>query len=99
MAAGASWCRWEDGDLLVRVRVQPRARREAIEGVRAGRLLVRVTAPPVGGRANEAVARLLARACGVAPSRVELVRGAGGREKTLRVRGARRLPWEEGGPA
>jgi len=94
MAPDASWCRWEDEDLLVRVHVQPRARREAIEGVRAGRLLVRVKAPPAGGRANAAVVRLLARACGVAPSRVELVRGAGGREKTLRVRGARRLPWD-----
>src|SRR6266550_4092266 len=49
----------------IRVRVQPRARRSELAGERAGALLVRVTAPPVEGRANEAVCRLIAKRAGV----------------------------------
>ncbi len=89
------WCRRDGDDLLLEVRLQPRARREGLSGVRAGRLLVRVTAPPIEGRANRALAQVLAAACGVPPSRVSVVRGAGGRDKTVRVARPRRLPRPE----
>lgn len=46
-----------------------------------------VTAPPADGEANEAVTRLLASALSIAPSRVALIRGAAGREKTFEIRG------------
>jgi uncharacterized protein YggU (UPF0235/DUF167 family) len=48
---------------------------------------VRVTAPPVDGRANDALRRLIARRAGVAPSCVTLVRGEKSRDKTLSVEG------------
>ena len=51
-----------------------------------GVLRVRVTAAPEGGEANRAVIALLAEVFGVAPSRVELVRGATSRDKLFRVR-------------
>ena len=72
----------------LRVRVIPRARRDEIAGERGGALLVRVTAPPEGGRANKAVCRLIARALGIAPTRVTILRGAASREKLVRVEGA-----------
>ena len=71
----------------VAVRVHPRARRDEIVGQRAGALLVRVTAPPVEGRANDALCRLLARRLGVAPGRVSVVRGAAARDKVVEVAG------------
>jgi uncharacterized protein (TIGR00251 family) len=71
------------GDLAVRL--QPRARRDEIVGERNGVLVVRVTAPPVDGRANAALCRLIAKAVGVAPSKVEIVRGHGSRDKVVRV--------------
>ena len=71
----------------LRVRVQPRASREAILGWRENALRLAVTAPPVEGEANEAVRRLLARALGVAPSAVSLVHGGRGRDKVMRVMG------------
>jgi len=52
-----------------------------------GSLAVRVAAPPVEGRANEALRKAVAKALGVAPSRVTLVRGERSREKTLCVEG------------
>ncbi len=59
------------GDLSVRL--QPRAKRNEIVGWRDGVLLVRVTAPPVDGKANAALCKLLAKALGVAPSTVAVV--------------------------
>jgi uncharacterized protein len=54
---------------------------------RNGALLVRVAAPPVEGKANEALTRLLARRLGVAPSRVSIVRGASSKDKLIAVDG------------
>jgi hypothetical protein len=76
----------EDG-VTLRVRVQPRASRDALGGERDGALVVRLTAPPVEGRANEALARLLGHALGVPPSAVRVVRGAAGRDKRVAVAG------------
>jgi uncharacterized protein YggU (UPF0235/DUF167 family) len=50
-------------------------------------LVVRVTAPPVDGRANDALCALIAKRAGVARGRVTIVRGAAAREKVLRVEG------------
>ncbi len=76
-----------DGDLL-HVRVQPRAARAGIVGWRPdGALGVRVTAAPVDGRANTAVGTVLAVALGVRASAVQIVRGATGRDKYIRVVG------------
>jgi uncharacterized protein (TIGR00251 family) len=73
--------------MRLRVRVTARAARDEIAGVRDGVLLVRVTAPPVEGRANDAVCRTVAAALGVPARRVSVVRGHGAREKTLEVEG------------
>lgn len=71
----------------MRVRVQPRASREGLAGLRQGALVVRLTAPPVEGAANTALLRLLGRALGLAPSALELLRGQTGREKLVLARG------------
>jgi uncharacterized protein len=71
----------------LRVRLQPRARGDEVVGERAGAVLIRVTAPPVDGKANEALCRLVAKKAGVAPSRVRVIRGHTGRSKTLEIEG------------
>ena len=55
--------------------------------MRAEAFVVRVTAPPVDGRANEALCKLIADVAGVAPSRVSVVRGMTSRDKVVRVEG------------
>jgi hypothetical protein len=72
---------------LLSVRVQPRASRDEIVGWQGDTLRVRVSAPPVEGEANMAIRRLVARALGVAPGSVELVRGDRSRDKVIRVAG------------
>jgi uncharacterized protein (TIGR00251 family) len=76
-----------DAGLTLRVRVQPRASRDALSGERGGALVVRLTAPPVEGAANEALARFLGKTLGVAPSAVRVVSGATGRNKIVSVAG------------
>jgi uncharacterized protein (TIGR00251 family) len=49
--------------------------------------VIRVTAPPADGRANEALVKLVAKRAGVATGRVRIVRGQRFREKVLRVEG------------
>jgi len=73
--------------LTLRVRVQPRASKDALGGEREGALVVRLTAPPVEGAANEALARFLGKTLGVAPSAVRVVSGASGRNKVVSVAG------------
>lgn len=67
------------------VRATPRARRNAVE-LRDGQIRISVTTAPEDGKANAAIQKLLARALGVAPSRLVLVRGASARDKVFRLR-------------
>jgi uncharacterized protein len=74
-------------DAQIRIRLQPRASRDELLDVRDGVLRARVSAPPVDGRANVALCRLIARTAGVAASRVSILRGERSREKLVRVQG------------
>jgi hypothetical protein len=80
----------ERGALRIEVRVTPRGGRDSIDGVRDGRLLVRVAAAPADGAANESVLRLVAQAAGVPRGAARLVAGATGRRKLIVVEGGDR---------
>jgi uncharacterized protein (TIGR00251 family) len=71
----------------IEVRLQPRASRDELVGLRDGVLHVRVCAPPLDGEANRALCRLLAGRAGIARTRVEVVRGVRARNKLVRVAG------------
>jgi uncharacterized protein (TIGR00251 family) len=69
------------------VRVTPRARRDEVAGWQDGMLRVRVSAPPLEGKANVAVAKLLAKSLGVPTHDIAIVRGEKSREKHVVVEG------------
>jgi uncharacterized protein len=77
----------KDGAVTVDIQVKPRSSREAVGPVQAERMLVAVNAPPVDGKANEAVVRVLAETFGVPRSAVTIVRGETGKKKTVRLVG------------
>jgi uncharacterized protein (TIGR00251 family) len=79
-----------DGNVSFYVQVQPRASRDAIEGEYAGALKIRLTAPPVDDRANEALVRLLAERLNVPLAAVRIVAGEKSRRKRLVVAGVKR---------
>ncbi|HJP38447.1 MAG: DUF167 domain-containing protein [Gammaproteobacteria bacterium] len=81
-----------DGSLIINIRVQARSSRLAVGNVKNGRLRLRLTAPPVDGKANQQAIKLLARLFAVAPSQVELVRGKASRDKSFRIINATRIP-------
>ncbi|MBK1716218.1 DUF167 domain-containing protein [Thiocystis violacea] len=89
-----SWYRWNGEDLELSVRVQPRAPRDAFVGPDPGGdyYRVRLQAPPVDGKGNQALRRFIADAFGVAPTRVEILGGEQARYKRLRIRSPQKLP-------
>jgi uncharacterized protein len=71
--------------IVLRVHVNPGAGRTAVVGRHGDAVKLRVAAPPEGGRANEAVAGLLATTLGVPRERVSLTSGQKSRSKRFRV--------------
>jgi len=74
---------WQDGDLHLKVRVQPRSSRTGVVGAMGDAVKISVTAAPVDGKANECLSRYLAKQFRVPVSRVALVKGSNGRDKRL----------------
>ena len=68
----------------ITVRVTPNARQNAVTEM-DGCIKVSVTSTPANGMATRQVQKILARAIGVAPSRLELIRGATSRDKVFRL--------------
>ncbi|HEV2055638.1 MAG TPA: DUF167 domain-containing protein [Methylomirabilota bacterium] len=78
--------------VLLHVRVQPKARANAVKGWHGAALRVSVTAAPEDGKANRAVIDLLAETFDVAPSSINLVRGAASRDKWFRLPQGVKIP-------
>jgi uncharacterized protein (TIGR00251 family) len=76
-----------DGGVTFAVRVIPRSSRDEIVGAQGDALKIKLTAPPVEGAANTALIEFLAKALGVRRGAVSIVRGAGSRNKLVRVQG------------
>lgn len=70
----------------VAVRAQPGARRNEVAGIRDRMLLVRVTQAPEKGKANKAIAEVIAKAVGLRRSQVELLSGDTSRQKRFLIR-------------
>lgn len=81
-----SWRRVDaDGSITLELHCQPGARRTEVVGAHGPALKIRVAAPAVDGRANEALMTYLAASFGVGKRNVELIRGQTGRSKTVRI--------------
>lgn len=82
----------QDGTLVLRCLIQPKASRDEIIGVQDDRLKIRITAPPVDGKANTHLVRFLSDVIDVPRSRIELLSGDTGKRKTLRIINMASLP-------
>ena len=72
---------------LVRLRVQPRASTERLEGLRDGYVRLRLTAPPVDGAANAACLAFLAKTLGISRTQLYLQAGVKSRDKLVHITG------------
>ena len=84
----AEWFRRDGSDLLLVLHIQPGAKRSEVAGLHGEALKIRLAAPPIEGRANDALRRFIADRFGVPLRNVELEKGAQSRHKTLRVSGS-----------
>jgi uncharacterized protein (TIGR00251 family) len=82
-----AWLRETPDGVAIAVLAAPRAARTELAGSAAGRLRVRIAAPPVEDAANDELVRFLARTLGVPRSAVAVTAGAASRRKTVVVRG------------
>jgi uncharacterized protein (TIGR00251 family) len=71
--------------LTLEVLVQPKSSRDEIVGFQDGRLRIRITAPPEGGKANEHLRAFLAKKMGISKSQVEIVYGEKSRNKRIHL--------------
>lgn len=87
-----SFYRWDGEDLILDCHLQPKASKDEFAGLHGERLKIRLTAPPVDGKANAHLLAFLAKAFGVAKNQVSLESGELNRQKRLRIRAPQNLP-------
>lgn len=88
--------RWDGDALILDCHLQPKASNDAFAGLHGERLKIRLTAPPVDGKANAHLLAFLAEAFGVAKSQVSLLSGQQSRHKRGRITSPNTLPAELG---
>ena len=86
------WYRRNGDDVLLVLHVQPGAKRSEVSGLHGDALKIRLAAPPIEGRANEALLRFIADSFEVPLRNVELKQGAQSRRKTVCVSGSSVAP-------
>lgn len=86
------WHTWHGASLVLNLHIQPRARQAGIEGLHGERLRLRLGAPPVDGKANQALIGLLAAEFGVPRRAVRIAQGEHAMLKTVAVDTPRVLP-------
>lgn len=77
----------KESSVTIEVLIQPKSSRDEIVGLHDGRLKIKISAPPVEGKANERLTEVMAKALGVPKSSVDIVRGKSSRLKTLKISG------------
>jgi uncharacterized protein (TIGR00251 family) len=83
--AAAGWYRKSPSGWLLTIHLQPGAKRSAVAGLHGDALKIRIAAPPLEGRANAALEAFIAKALGIAKSKVVVIKGLQSREKIIAV--------------
>ncbi|WP_372740363.1 DUF167 family protein [Neptunomonas sp.] len=87
-----SFYRWQDNTLTLSCRIQPKSSRDEIVGLHADSVKIRITAPPVDGKANAHLIKFLAKAFGVSRSAISIASGETGRKKVVRIEDPDKIP-------
>ncbi|MCG8670429.1 MAG: DUF167 family protein [Pseudomonadales bacterium] len=87
--------RWEGSDLLLSCKLQPKASQDELvgeHGAQGEQLKIRITAPPIEGKANQHLVKFLAKSFGVSKSQVMIESGELARTKLVRLRSPKKFP-------
>lgn len=88
----ASFYEWRENDLILCLKVQPKASKDEFCEVMGPRIKLRITAPPVDGKANQHLTKFLAKQFKVSKSQIELISGECSREKRFKICQPKQLP-------
>lgn len=83
---------WLDDTLVLHCVLQPKASSDEFAGCQADRLKIRITAPPIDGKANAHLVKYLAKQFRVSKRDIVITRGELSRQKTLHIRNPKTLP-------
>ena len=87
-----SFYQWQNHDLILRIKVQPKASKDEIAEILGQHLKIRITAAPVDGKANQHLITFLAKKFGVSKANIELLSGNTGREIRVLIKSPVHLP-------
>jgi hypothetical protein len=87
VADGAPWARRTAEGWVLAIHIQPGAKRSGVAGLHGERLKLRIAAPAVDGRANDALVAFVAEKLGVPRARVAVAKGERSRDKLLIING------------
>lgn len=87
-----SYYHWDGEDLILDCHLQPKASKDEFAGLHGERIKIRLTAPPVDGKANAQLLAFLAAAFAVGKGQVSLESGQQSRQKRVRIRQPRHFP-------
>ena len=96
-----SFFQWQDNDLILYLRIQPKASKDELLEIisneiqnetQTDQLKIRITAPPVDGKANKHLIVFLSKLFGIANSQISLLSGETGRNKKLLIKDPKQLP-------
>ncbi|MCW8955563.1 MAG: DUF167 family protein [Gammaproteobacteria bacterium] len=88
----ADFFQWQDKDLVLNIKVQPRASKDEFAERLGNAIKLRITAAPVDGKANQHLIALLAKIFKVTKKQVTILSGETGRDKRIKIRQPKQLP-------
>ncbi|MDI3324645.1 DUF167 family protein [Pontibacterium granulatum] len=83
---------WQNKDLILSCHLQPKATKDEIVGLHGDSLKIRITAPPIDGRANTHLIKFLAKTFGVTKRDITILSGELGRQKRIKIKQPTKIP-------
>lgn len=88
------WYQWQQQELLINCYLQPKASKDEFAGLYDSCLKIRITAPPVDGKANTHLKKFLAKQFNVAARDVTIIKGELGKRKRIKIASPAKIPEE-----
>jgi len=77
----------QSGSILLKVKVEPRSSRPGVIGLYGDSLKVKLTSPPVEGKANNEIISVLSKVLGIKKKQIEIISGRSSKNKIIRLTG------------
>lgn len=84
--------KWQEQDLILYVQIQPKSSKDEVVGVLGDNLKIKITAPPVDGKANAYLCHFISKIFDVPKSQVSILKGKTNKIKTLLIKQPQQLP-------